>query len=88
MTRRVAALTGISGVGKSTLLTALSQRVDFVHLQAGALIKKARESELGQSIEHDQLRNIDLDQNQQLLINGFLAAQLTKHLSSCWTAIR
>jgi adenylate kinase len=78
VTRRVVALTGVSGVGKSTLLGILSRRLDFLHLQASGLIKKGREALLSQTIAHDQLRDADLDENQQLLIRGFEASVTDK----------
>lgn len=73
MTRRVIALTGVAGVGKSTLLNTLSTRLEFLPLQASALIRSARERSLERPVEHDGLRYADLDENQQLLIRGFEA---------------
>jgi adenylate kinase len=65
----IVALTGIPGVGKSTFLTALSSHLEFLPLQASELIQSAREH----SVAHDSLRYADLDENQQLLIQGFEA---------------
>jgi adenylate kinase len=70
MKRHVTAVTGLSGVGKSTLLRKLASTVPFQHLQAGALIRNARQSER-HPLTLDQLRSVDLDENQQLLIRGF-----------------
>jgi adenylate kinase len=70
----VVALTGLSGVGKSTLLVAVADRQPFQHLQASALIKKGRASLLGQAIEQDQLRYSDLYENQRLLVGGLEAS--------------
>jgi adenylate kinase len=70
----IVALTGLSGVGKSTLLVAVAARMRFQHLQASVLIKKGRESILGHAIEQDQLRYSDLDENQRLLVRGLEAS--------------
>lgn len=70
MKRHVAAVTGVSGVGKSTLLRKLAAMVSFQHLQASALIREARQLDQ-QSLTLDQLRSVDLDENQKLLIQGF-----------------
>lgn len=66
----IVALTGLSGVGKSTLLAAVATQLRFQHLQASALIKKGRETVLGEAVGHDQLRYSDLDENQRLLVRG------------------
>jgi adenylate kinase len=71
MTRQVVALTGISGVGKSTVLRALSASISFQHLQASALIKEGRHASGDVAVTHDQLRLVDIDENQQFLIRGF-----------------
>jgi adenylate kinase len=42
-TRRVVALVGLSGVGKSTALARARASVAFEHLQASTLIKAERE---------------------------------------------
>ncbi|MCV0370797.1 AAA family ATPase [Filomicrobium sp.] len=70
MNQPVIAFVGISGVGKSTLLRTLSQRIKFQHLQAGVLIKAAREN-----VPSENLRNQDIEDNQLLLIEGFHAAK-------------
>jgi len=74
MTKIVAALTGISGVGKSTLVEKLSSIVPLTHLQASALIKAGRSTISATEFDHDQLRHLDIDENQQLLTRGFLMA--------------
>jgi adenylate kinase len=71
MSPYVAALTGVSGVGKSTFLRKLAAQLTFQHLQASALIKEGRQAAEGGSISLDQLRGANLDQNQRLLIEGF-----------------
>ncbi|WLB64210.1 AAA family ATPase [Bradyrhizobium japonicum] len=70
----IVALTGLSGVGKSTLLVAFVARMRLQHLQASTLIKKGRETVLGQAVEQDQLRYSDLDENQRLLVRGLEAS--------------
>lgn len=68
MRQRVVAFTGISGVGKTTFLTSLANQVSFQHVTGGSLIAAARQ---GTSHQRDVLRHVDLDENQQLLIDGF-----------------
>lgn len=63
------ALTGLSGVGKSTLLQKLATHWRFQHLQASVLIRAAR-----QVPTVDHLRLANLDENQQLLVRGFADA--------------
>lgn len=77
MTRIVVALTGISGVGKSTLIKALSSSIALTHLQASALIKEGRSTSNATSFNQDQLRHLDIDQNQQFLVRGFELATRT-----------
>lgn len=74
MTYRVIALVGLSGVGKSTLLSSLLPLVRFQHLQASALIKAERELLNLRKLSLDTLRNEDIGVNQQLLIAGFTRA--------------
>ncbi|MCS3925299.1 adenylate kinase [Bradyrhizobium elkanii] len=68
------ALTGLSGVGKSTLIAKIAAQVEFQHLQASSLIERGRETMLGQAVSQDRLRYSDLDENQQLLICGLEAS--------------
>lgn len=68
MKQRVVALTGISGVGKTTFLRELSATREFQHLTGGTLIAAARNKG---SEARDSLRHADLEENQRLLIQGF-----------------
>jgi adenylate kinase len=70
----VVALTGLSGVGKSTLLKVAVSHVPFQHLQASALIQRGREAALGQVVAQDHLRHSDLDENQAFLVRGLEAS--------------
>lgn len=72
MSPKVVAFTGISGVGKTTFLKKLSERVSFQHLTGGSLIAAARQADADQ---RDTIRHADLDENQQLLIDGFFVAR-------------
>ncbi len=72
MNQRVIAVTGISGVGKTTLLRKLTARAAFQHLTGGSLIARAH---AGTNLSRDGLRHFDLDDNQKLLIEGFMAAR-------------
>ncbi len=68
--RRVALL-GLSGVGKSTLLRALAERVAFMHLQASDLIKAEQAYRHAQPQSSEALRTGAVLANQALLIAGF-----------------
>jgi adenylate kinase len=70
--RKVVALVGLSGVGKSTRLKDVRRGLVFEHLQAGDLIKAEREERQGKLVAHDVLREANIDDNQALLISGFL----------------
>ncbi|GAK34704.1 MULTISPECIES: AAA family ATPase [Iodidimonas] len=69
MNQRIVAFTGISGVGKTTFLCRLAKLVDFQHLTGGSLIAAARQVP---SEGRDAIRYSDLDDNQRLLIEGFI----------------
>jgi len=71
MTRRVVAFTGVSGVGKSTLIRTVAASVPLEHLQASALIKEGRRVSGDAVLTQDQLRLVDIDENQQFLVRGF-----------------
>lgn len=71
MTRQLVALTGVSGVGKSTLIKTLAASVPLEHLQASALIMEGQQASDDDAPTQDQLRLGDIDENQQLLIRGF-----------------
>jgi adenylate kinase len=73
--KSVVAVSGLSGVGKSTLIAKLGATIPLHHLQAGALIKQARQAMGEVAVTHDQLRSLNLEQNQELLIRGFKLKQ-------------
>lgn len=68
MTQKIVALTGISGVGKTTFLQKLSEALDFQHVTGGTLIAAAREAT---PKNRDAIRYENLDENQRFLIEGF-----------------
>ncbi|MEO1641194.1 MAG: AAA family ATPase [Pseudomonadota bacterium] len=68
MSAAIVAFTGISGVGKTTFLRRLAERVPFQHLTGGSLIAAACKA---RPDERDALRYADLNENQRLLIDGF-----------------
>lgn len=71
--RKVIALVGLSGVGKSTFLKdALSRGLVFEHLQASKLIELEHREKLVESVAHDLLRENSIDTNQSLLVGGFI----------------
>ena len=75
MTQPVVALLGISGVGKSTVLNKLAGTIAFQHVQASTIIKSARDAQVATQLGVDELRSLDIDDNQALLISGFAAAR-------------
>ena len=68
----VVAFTGISGVGKTTFLRTLAKSLLFQHLTGGSLIVAGREAA---SDQRDGMRHQDLDENQRMLIEGFVVAR-------------
>lgn len=71
-TRKVVAMVGLSGVGKSTLLEDARRGLVFEHLQASDLINAERQESHGKPVAHDLLREGNIDNNQALLISGFM----------------
>lgn len=65
------ALIGISGVGKTTLLTKTRTGLSFEHLQASELIREEREYQGKSAASDSAMQNASLDENQLLLIEGF-----------------
>ncbi|USU11443.1 AAA family ATPase [Sphingomonadaceae bacterium OTU29THOMA1] len=65
------ALLGLSGVGKSTLLRALTGKIAFMHLQASDLIKAEQAYRHSQPQSSEALRTGAVLENQALLIAGF-----------------
>jgi adenylate kinase len=79
MRQRIVAVTGVSGVGKTTCLNFVAKRIGFQHLQASALIQSARASQSVLPVSHDDLRKQDIDQNQALLLSGFAHKLVPQH---------
>jgi adenylate kinase len=72
MKQQVFVLVGISGVGKTTFLRRVREKVEFQHLSAGGLILNSA------SLDHkgrDELRFSDIDENQRLLVAEFERAR-------------
>lgn len=69
--RKVVAVLGLSGVGKTTLLRDAQRRFSFTHLQAAELIVSEKREREGGSIARDLLREGNIDENQALLVSGF-----------------
>lgn len=70
--RKVVALVGLSGVGKSTLLGQARNVITFQHLQASELIKAERRHQQEARLAHDDLRATNINENQSLLVSGFV----------------
>ena len=70
---RIVAVTGLSGVRK-TIVERVRVQMPFQHLQAGRLIRDARTSEKQQAPSVDDLRHLDTEENQRVLIHSFRRA--------------
>lgn len=66
----VVAVVGLSGVGKSTLLSEMSKRHAFLHLQASQLIKSEQQKREDTPLTSEQLRLGPVLDNQDLLVSG------------------
>lgn len=75
MTRRVALL-GLSGVGKSTLIGQVAERIPLLHLQASSLIKAEQAHRTQAQHTSEALRTGPVLDNQALMIAAF--ERLTK----------
>lgn len=70
MRRRIAVL-GISGVGKSTLITKIRETIPLIHLQASGLIKAEQAHRAQNPDSSETLRNGAVIDNQALMIAAF-----------------
>ena len=71
MSKRVAIVTGISGVGKSWLLNRAREQVPMQLLSAGQIILDQISRDRDEKVCYDDLRTLDIAANQQALIAGF-----------------
>ena len=71
MKQKIIAFVGISGVGKSTIISKLREQLVFQHLQASTLIKEERHRLDRHKFDQDALRIANIDDNQLLLISNF-----------------
>jgi len=69
-TRRIVALAGLSGAGKTTLIKHVNQQGGFTHLSASELIKEYKKMQ-GSLPTSEQLRTGNLQDNQTQLIKAF-----------------
>jgi adenylate kinase len=75
--KRVVAVLGVSGVGKSTFVRAIGMRLPLLHLQASDLIKAAQARRQASVSTSEELRLGPVADNQQLLIDSFAEATAT-----------
>ncbi len=75
MSVKAITLVGLSGVGKSTMLSKLGNDTRYLHLQASALIRDEKVADSGSISDSEGLRLGNIDENQQLLVRGFLRAK-------------
>jgi adenylate kinase len=76
---RVAAVFGLSGVGKSWLISRYALEHRALHLQASALLREAKEALTGSATTSEQLRKGAVLDNQALLIEAFAARKSSAH---------
>ncbi|UWM78394.1 AAA family ATPase (plasmid) [Rhizobium sp. WSM4643] len=67
--RKVVALAGLSGIDTSRRC---APKTGFEHLRASDLIKSERQERQGKPVAHDLLREGNIDDNQALLLSGFM----------------
>ncbi|MBO9505386.1 AAA family ATPase [Qipengyuania flava] len=71
--RKIVALAGLSGSGKTTVIGAIEKAVDFDHFSASELLKQ-HAGKTGAVISSEELRLGDIDANQIALVEAFLDA--------------
>jgi adenylate kinase len=74
---RVAAVFGLSGVGKSWLISRYASTNPVMHVQASQLLREAKAAISGAVITSEDLRTGPVLDNQQLLVSGFATARAT-----------
>ena len=67
----VAAVFGLSGVGKSWLISRFAKTEEIAHVQASQLLREARAEISGRIESHEELRRGAVLDNQALLIDAF-----------------
>jgi adenylate kinase len=72
---KVAAVFGLSGVGKSWLISRYAGKNTVMHIQASELLRDAKMALLGAAVSSEELRTGAVLDNQQLLITGFAAVR-------------
>lgn len=77
--KRTLVLSGVSGVGKSTIVSELTQSLDFDHLQASALIRDFFQSKKNQIYTSEQLRAANIEENQLALSETLKALPSNKN---------
>lgn len=74
--RRIIALAGLSGAGKTTLIRKMSEKAEFLHLSASELIKEGFEGQGARRTSED-LRCGDIPDNQMQFVDAFKARAAT-----------
>jgi adenylate kinase len=75
MKQRIAIVTGVSGVGKSSLLARVADQLPMQILSAGRLISEELARSRGAAVSYDDLRTLDIGANQAALQVGFELAR-------------
>lgn len=73
--KRVVIVTGVSGVGKSSLLNKVAKRVPIQVLSAGRLILDEINRRQNRTVSYDDLRTLDIAANQEALGAAFERVQ-------------
>jgi adenylate kinase len=72
---KVAAVFGLSGVGKTWLIAGYARAHAVAHIQASQVLRDAKSAILGAAVSSEELRTGPVLDNQQLLITGFAAVR-------------
>jgi adenylate kinase len=68
---RVVTVFGLSGVGKSWMISRYAAAAYVAHIQASQLMREARAARVGQSVTSEDLRRGPVLDNQRLLTDAF-----------------
>jgi hypothetical protein len=74
VTVKVVTVFGLSGVGKSWMISRYAAATDVAHIQASQLMREARAARVGRSVTSEDLRRGPVLDNQTLLTDPFASS--------------